>query len=80
MEIPEYLMLFSNKGDIRVEVEFINHKSKIINSKMISSEITKLIDPQTHQFYTEMRFDEKPFKIYRYTIDPIKKKIIIVAK
>lgn len=73
----EYLNLFSGKGDISVEVRFKNFDGKVAASKMRPQEITKLINPETRQFITEMNFDDWPFHIYKIEIDTIRKKLIL---
>ena len=80
MKIPEYLILFSRKGNFEVEVKFKNENYQVIKLKMDPEEITKLINKEKNEFYTEMYFDEYLFEIYKYQIDPIKKKITIFAR
>ena len=60
-------------------MRFKNFDGTVCTSKMMPMEITKLIDPETHQFYTKMNFDDWTFRIYKIEIDPIKKKLIIRA-
>jgi len=80
MEIPEYLMLFSNDGDFDISVKFKDHPGSITNKKMTADEIVNLIHPHNRNFYTEMRFDDWLFEIYKYQIDPINKKITIMTR
>ena len=80
METPEYLALFSNKGNIIVEVKFKDYHGGVANLKMMADEIIKLTDPSSHEFLTEMRFDDWLFEIYKYQIDPLKKKITIMVR
>ena len=75
----DYCGLFSNEGEISVEVYFKKFDGKINTSKMRAEEITKLIDPETGQFYTEMDFDGWHFFIYGIEINPITKKMKIRA-
>ena len=75
----DYCGLFSDEGEISVEVYFKNFKGKVRTSKMSAEEITKLIDPKTGQFYTEMDFDGWHFFIYGIEINPISKKLKIRA-
>jgi len=80
MGIPEYLILFSNTGNIDVEVKFKDHQGSVANVKMTTDEIVKLIDPRSHEFYTEMKFDDWLFEICKYQIDPLNRKITIMAR
>ena len=80
MEIPEYLMLFSNNGNININVKFKDHKGSVAKLTMTSDEIVKLINPSNGEFYTEMRFDDWLFEIYKYQIDPLKKKLTIMVR
>lgn len=79
MMLQEYINLFSGRGEIEVQVRFKNFNGEVCSSKMRPEEITKLIDPQTQQFFTEMNFDDWTFRIYKIEIDPIMKKLIIYA-
>ncbi len=80
MNYPEYLMLFSGKGEYEVNVKFKDFSGKVINTKMFPSEIVKLISRESNDFYSMMYFDEHLFEIYKYQIDPIKKKLTIFAR
>jgi hypothetical protein len=78
MNFPEYLELFSQEGDIEVEVKFKN-KKHISKVKMSPYEISKIVS-QNGEFITKMEFDGYFFEIYKYEIDPVKKKLIIKAQ
>lgn len=83
MQHPEYLELFSPRsgaGTISVEVKFKDHDGRISDLKMSAREIEKIINPDDGEFYREMRFDDWLFDIYKYQIDPIKKKMTIMAR
>jgi len=80
MEIPEYLMLFSNDGDFKIDVKFKDHPGNISKLAMNANEVVNLISPSTGRFYTEMRFDDWLFEIYNYRIDPLKKQLTIMAR
>lgn len=82
MVYPEYLEVFSDNGEIDVEVKFKGFSSavSITKAKMFSEELAKLIDRSTGSFYTAMRFDDHLLDIEAYQIDPIKNKLTIVAR
>lgn len=80
MEIPEYLMLFSNDGDFTINVKFKDHDGSIRTLAMKTCEIVNLINPSSGEFYTEMRFDEWLFEVYNYQIDPLKKQLTIMVR
>lgn len=79
MNIPEYCSIFNDTGEIKVEVRFKNFDGNVRNFNMKPCDIAKLIDPESGQFYSEMDFDEWRFYVYRYEIDPLRKKLIIRA-
>ena len=80
MGLPEYLCLFSHEGSIEVEVKIKDFNSTIVNRRMQAAEITKLISEGTNEFITKMTFDEWTFEVYKYQIDPIKKRLTIYAR
>jgi len=72
MPYPEYLSLFSNQGEFKVQVIFKSSDSCVSDSKMNPDEILKLIDQTTGQFYEKIYFDDHLHNIYKYEIDPSK--------
>jgi hypothetical protein len=76
----EYLTLFSGNGSFCVKVEFKGFNGKVAEQLMECDEIGKLISPETGKFFTELTFDEHPFQIYKYEIDPINERLIIKAR
>ena len=79
MNLPEYLVLFSNEGIIDVEVNFENHDGCIASRKMKPNEITALISTNGNSFHAQMTFDDWPFVITKYEIEPALNKLTIVA-
>lgn len=75
----EYFELFSKIGELQVQVKFKDHSGTVASLRMNPEEILKLISPVDGQFFSEMSFDEWPFEIYKYEIDPIKKILTIRA-
>lgn len=80
MNMNEYLLLFSNSGKIQVNVKFEDDGGFITSMKMNPGEITKLISPIDGQFFSEMTFDDYPFEVYKYEINPLKKTLTIYAR
>ncbi len=76
----EYLLLFSNQGSIAVQVKFKDFDGKVSNQSMQPNEILRILSPETGEFVRLMTFDEWPFEVYKYEIDPIKKLLIIRAR
>jgi hypothetical protein len=74
---PEYLLLFSGEGPIRVRVRFKDFKGHVAESALYADELEKLVSPHTGGFITKMTFDEWPFEVYKYEIDPIKNVLTI---
>lgn len=77
---PEYLSLFSNPGPMNIEVELQDHDGSIPPNSMWPNEIIKLLSADNHSFVTEMTFDEWPFEIIKYEIDPSKNTLVIRAR
>ena len=80
MNFPEYLVLFSNKGTMDVQVSFEDHEGNISSRKMRAKEISVLISPDGNGFHTQMTFDDWPFVITKYEIEPAENKLTIFAK
>ncbi len=80
MDAPEYYVLFRDGGDIKVVVKRKGYEEFVADLSMNADKIITLIDPSTGRFYTEMRFDDWLFEVYRYSIDPIKKKLTIMVR
>lgn len=78
--IPEYLCLFSNKGDIDVEVHFMDCDGMVSRQRMHAEEISRLIDDGCGGFFKRMDFDEITFEISTYEIDPAGKRVVIHAR
>lgn len=76
----EYYELFSRAGELQVQVKFKNHSGTVSTLRVNPEEIVKLISPIDGQFLSEMCFDEWPFEVYKYEIDPLKKIITIRAR
>lgn len=80
MKFPEYLVLFSNEGTIDVEVNFEDHDGSIACRKMRPKEVAALISTNGKGFHTQMTFDDWPFVITKYEIEPAANKLTIVAR
>ena len=75
----EFCTIFNDEGDMSIEVKFKSFDGKVRSFRMQPEEITKLINPLTNEFFTEMIFDDWLFPIRKIEIDPKKKKIVIRA-
>lgn len=80
MFYPEYLSLFSNTGDYTVKVQFKDNAVNVSTQSMDPQEIKSLIDPATGNFYTHLTFDDHPYYVHKYDIDPIKKILTIKVR
>ncbi len=80
MNLPEYLVLFSNQGTVDVQVRFEDHDGSVSNRKMSPKEISVLISPDGRGFHTQMTFDDWPFAITKYEIDPAENKLTLFAR
>ncbi|WP_156929295.1 hypothetical protein [Marichromatium purpuratum] len=72
--------MFSNQGTINIQVKFKDFDGTVANQTMEPSEITQLISPDGGEFRKLMTFDDWPFEVYRYEIEPAKNTITIRAK
>ena len=80
MNFPEYLVLFSNQGTIDVRVTFEDHEGSISSRKMSPKEISVLISPDGKGFHTQLTFDDWPFVITKYEINPAENKLTIFVR
>jgi hypothetical protein len=80
MPLSEYLLLFSNRGETKVQVKFKNFDGFVATQTMAPSEIVRLVSEENGKFLKTMTFDEWPFEIYRYEIDPIRNTLTIRAR
>lgn len=80
MNFPEYLVLFSNKGTVDVQVQFEDHEGGVATRKMSPQEVSILISKNGMGFHTHMTFDDWPFAIQKYEINPVKNQLTIVAR
>lgn len=80
MKLPEYHVLFSNQGPVDVLVKFEDHDGTVPSKKMSPQEISGLISKNGKGFHTSMTFDDWPFEICKYEIDPKKNQLTIVAR
>jgi hypothetical protein len=80
MELLEYLALFSNNGPVKVRVKFKDFDGTVAEQRMLADEIGQLVSPETGEFQSNMTFDDWPFEVYKYEIDPIKRVLTIRAR
>ncbi len=80
MKLNEYLLLFSNEGATKVQVKFKDFDGTVVTQSMEPREIVRLVSPENGKFMTSMTFDEWPFEVYKYEIDPIKDIVTIRAR
>lgn len=80
MNLPEYHVLFPNQGPVDVVVKFEDHDGTVPPRMMSPQEIFGLISQNGTGFHTRMTFDDWPFMICNYEIDPQKNQLTIVAR
>jgi hypothetical protein len=80
MQLTEFLCLFSNSGATKIQVKFKDFDGRVATQRMEPSEISQIISPDNGEFLTTMTFDEWPFEVYKYEIDPIKNTLTIRAR
>lgn len=80
--IPEYLELFSDTGNVTVRVKFTdnNDKGRSIREFNVQwSEMVKLTAPETQEPYHKMLFDSYACEITKIEINPKRNSIVIHA-
>lgn len=80
MKVNEYLCLFSNRGATKIQVKFKDFNGTVATQTMEPSEIIQLVSPDGGEFRKMMTFDEWPFEVYKYEIDPFKNTLTIHAR
>lgn len=68
---------FPSLAKLNFNVKFKDNRGLIASMNMNPREITKLISPIDGQFFSEMTFDDYPFEVYKYEINPLKKTLTI---
>lgn len=80
MQTNEYLVMFSNEGEVEVSVKLDGIAGRISSRRMRADEVTKLISPDGCGFVSSLTVDEWPVVVKKYEVDPINGKLIIHAK
>jgi len=80
MNLPEYHLLFSNEGAIDVSVKFEDDEIMVPPKKMKPQELAALVAVDSAGFLPRMTFDDHPYAIRKYEIDPVKNKLTIFAR
>lgn len=80
--IPEYLDLFSDTGNVTIRVKFADKSDAGRSMREFNvqwSELSKLIDPESQEPYREMSFDSYVCEISKIEINPKRNSIVIHA-
>ncbi len=77
---PEYLALFSNTGNITIQVCFKDSDSSVSHQKLDAGEIKKLISHDGKSFISKMRFDDHLAEIEKIDIFLSKNRIVLHAR
>ena len=78
--VPEYLALFSNTGNITIQVRFKDSDSSVSEQKMDVGEVQKLISPDGKSFISKMRFDDHLAEIEKMELFIPKYRIVLHAR
>ena len=78
--VPEYLALFSNTGNITIQVRFKDSDSSVSEQKMDGGEVQKLISPDGKSFISKMRFDDHLAEIEKMELFIPKNRIVLHAR
>ncbi len=80
MNVPEYLLLFTQSATVDVHIRFEGHDGHMPSRKMDARAIASLVTPDGTGFHRRMTFDDWECAVSRYEIDPINGSLTIVAK
>lgn len=80
MPVPEYLMLLEDSGDVKVTVKFKDNSLSISDFSISWQNVARFLDPESGRPYSSMTFDEHPFEIERYEVNPWKNTVTIFTK
>lgn len=75
--VPEYLALFSNTGNITIQVRFKDSDSSVSEQKIDVGEVQKLISPDGKSFISKMRFDDHLAEIEKMELFIPKNRIVL---
>lgn len=78
--VPEYLALFSNTGNITIQVRLKDSDSSVSEQKMDVGEVQKLISPDGKSFISKMRFDDHLAEIEKMELFIPKNRIVLHAR
>lgn len=78
--VPEYLALFSNTGNITIQVRFKDSDSSVSEQKMDVGEVQKLISLDGKSFISKMRFDDHLAEIEKMELFIPKNRIVLHAR
>ena len=78
--VPEYLALFSNTGNITIQVRFKDSDSSVSEQKMDVGEVQKLIRPDGKSFISKIRFDDHLAEIEKREGGSPKNRIVLHAR
>lgn len=80
MQEKEYLVLFSNDGEIEIDVKLNGSFGAIASRRMRPAEITNIISDDGGGFASELTIDEWPIVVKKYEINPQNNHLIIHAE
>ncbi len=78
--VPEYFALFSNTGNITIQVRFKDSDSSVSEQKMDVGEVQKLISLDGKSFISKMRFDDHLAEIEKMELFIPKNRIVLHAR
>ena len=78
--VPEYLALFSNTGNITIQVRFKDSDSSVSEQKMDVGEVQTLTSPAGTSFIPKMRSDDHLAEIEKMELFIPKNRIVLHAR
>lgn len=80
MHYPEYLQMFSNDGNGKVNVLFKKHGGLVKELAFSPREIMALLSEDGEGFHRYIRFDDYLLEVIKYEIEPSAQTLTITAK
>ena len=80
MSLAAAVPLFTEQGSVKVQIKFKGFGRTDIEQMMSSSEISKLVCPDTGAFVSKMQLEDWPFEVYKYEINPQENTLVIRAR
>lgn len=79
-ELPEYLELFGDAGDIAVQVKLTNHDGRVADRRADSRDLGRLLSAENGRPIVRMTFDEWPGELESYKVDLLGRTLTLLVR